>query len=237
MNTRTTAITRHGLLATAQRGLAPHASSPLRQVLLIIVASVSIAVACSLLVHAGLGLAPYDVLNSAVSARTGAGLGLSTLIVTSVFFAVAWMLGRPPSLVSLGFMLSVSVAIGLAVPAMDDIQSPVLRVLAVPTAVMLFAFGVAIVVHFTKTGGAFELLMAAGQDRGISPTLVRTVLEFGALTVGILFGGTFGFATLFVAGSLGFAMRFWLHHISRLSPNPERSTATSEQPTGLGQPA
>ncbi len=230
------AISRQGLLATAQRELPPHAAGPVRQVLLVIVGSGTIALACSLLVHARLGLAPYDVLNSAVSTRTGAGLGLSTLIVSSAFFAVAWLLGRPPSLVSLGFMVSVSIAISLAVPAMDDIQSPALRVLAVPAAVILFAFGVAIVVHSTETGGAFELLMAAGQDKGVSPTLVRTVLEFGALTLGILFGGTFGFATLFVAGSLGFVMRFWLHHISRLVPNPERTALTTGQFVSPGNP-
>ncbi|MFV1992225.1 MAG: hypothetical protein ACC652_15940, partial [Acidimicrobiales bacterium] len=61
MKARATAISREGLLATAQRGLGPHASSPLRQTVLVILGSASIGIACSLLVHARLGLAPYDV--------------------------------------------------------------------------------------------------------------------------------------------------------------------------------
>jgi len=216
---RTTAISREGLLATAQSGSAPHASTPLRQTLLVILGSTSIGIACSLLVHARFGLAPYDVLNSAVAARAGVSLGVAILIVTSTLFALAWLLGRPPSIVSLGFMVSVSVALSVAIPAMNDIQPTVLRLLAVPTAVVLFAFGVAVVVQATDSGGAFELLMAAGQDRGISPTLVRTILELSALTFGILAGGSFGLATVFVAVSLGPVLRFWLHHISWLVPS------------------
>jgi uncharacterized membrane protein YczE len=218
MKNRMTAISRHGLLATAQRSLPPHALAPMRQVTLVMLGSVSIAVAVSLLLHAGLGLAPYDVLISAVSAQTGLTMSLSALAVTSTFFTIAWLLGRPPSLVSLGFMVSVSAALSVTVPAIGDIQAVALRVAAIPLAIALFGLGIAVVVQSTESGGAFELLMAAGEDRGMSPPLVRTFLELGTLALGILAGGSFGVATVIIALSLGPVLRFWLAHTTHLVP-------------------
>ncbi len=218
MKNRISAISRHGLLATAQRSLPPHALAPMRQVTLVIFGSISIAVAVSLLVHAGAGLAPYDVLISAVSAQTGLTMSLAALAVTSTFFTIAWLLGRPPSLVSLGFMVAVSAALSVTIPAIGDIQPIVLRAVAVPAAIALFGLGIAVVVQSTESGGAFELLMAAGEDRGMSPPLVRTFLELGTLALGILAGGSFGVATVVIAVSLGPVLRFWLAHTEHLIP-------------------
>ncbi|MFV1992226.1 MAG: hypothetical protein ACC652_15945 [Acidimicrobiales bacterium] len=218
MKSRITAISRQGLLATAQRNLPPHALAPVRQAVLVVLGSSSIAVAISLLVHASLGLAPYDVLISAVSVHTGLGMSLAALVVTSTFFAIAWSLGRPPSLVSLGFMVSVSAALSVTIGAIGDFQPLTLRILAVPVAVALFGLGIAVVVQATESGGAFELLMAAGQDRGINPTLVRSVLELSTLALGILAGGSFGIATVIIAVALAPTLRFWMSHTTHLIP-------------------
>lgn len=213
-----TAISRHGALANARRALPPRAIAPLRQGASVVVGSSIIAVAVSLLIHARLGLAPYDVLISAIAEHTGLPMGQAALILTSSFFALAWRLGRPPSAVSLAFMVSVTIALDIAIPAIGDFNPLGVRIAAIPIAIALLTLGIAIVVQSTDTGGAFELIMRAMADRGMNPTIVRAFLEISSLIVGIIGGGSFGFATVVVAITIAPSLQFWMTRTKYLAP-------------------
>ena len=65
-----------------------------------------IGISVALLVHAGLGLPPYDVLASALSGRFGISLGQSGWLVAAVLFGGAALLGQRPSIWGLVYIVS-----------------------------------------------------------------------------------------------------------------------------------
>ena len=69
------------------------------------------------------------------------------------------------------------------------------------------AAGISLMVHSGTTGGPFELLMMAGEDRGLPRRATRLVLDVGVLALAILFGGAFGAATLVFAATMGLVLQ------------------------------
>ncbi|MFT7647648.1 MAG: putative membrane protein YczE [Candidatus Poriferisodalaceae bacterium] len=74
-------------------------------------------------------------------------------------------------------------------------------------AIILMAFGVSLVVYSGTTGGPFELLMLAGEDRGMSRLTVRYCLDVGVFVSGVALGGTFGPAIVVYALTFGLVLQ------------------------------
>lgn len=169
--------------------------------------SIMIGAAVALLVKADLGLPPYDVLSSGIQANLGVSLGQAGWIVAGALMAVSSMLGRRPSMWGVAYIL----ANGLAVDAMADLlNSPdgwIGRIGFVVAGIVLMAGGVNVVLFSGTTGGPFELLMAAGEDRGVSRLHTRYALDVGVLLAGLVLGGTFGIATVVYAATMGLTLQ------------------------------
>lgn len=196
-------VSRHSVLVASRR-LYPHsATTPLRRLSALIAGSSMIGVAVAMLVQARLGLSPYDVMVSGVVNVVPLTFGQTIWLCSAVLFGLAALLGEYPSRWGLAYVFSV----GLAIDAASNILNrPVElwgRMVFVGGAVLLISTGVSLVVHSGSTGGSLELLMRAGEVRGISRIVVRTALEVGALTLGVALGGSIGPATVIVALSVG----------------------------------
>jgi uncharacterized membrane protein YczE len=96
---------------------------------------------------------------------------------------------------------------GIAIDAVAGLigqpEALVARVGFVAIALLALAAGISLVVHSGSTGGAFELLMRAGEERGHDRRTVRTSLEVGVLVVGVVLGGSLGPATFAIALGIG----------------------------------
>ena len=79
--------------------------------------------------------------------------------------------------------------------------------LGLVAAIAVMAFGITFVLHAGVTGGPFELLMRAGQDRGIEPIATRYALDIGILVAGVGLSGPFGPGTVFYAAVMGIVFR------------------------------
>jgi len=174
----------------------------------IIVASLAvgcalIGVAVNMMVVAGLGLAPYDVFSSGIANLTGLSLGQAGWLVAGALFAVASLLGQRPTLWSVIYVLSNGVAIDLTTGLINAPNSYGGRMVMVTAAIVVMAFGINFVLHAGVTGGAFELLMRAGAERGIDPIKIRYSLDVGILLAGIAIGGSLGVATIVYAAAMG----------------------------------
>ncbi len=155
------------------------------------------------LAMADLGVAPFDVLLSAVAAQTQLTFGQSAWLVSGSLLAVAALLGERPRVLGLAFVVLNGFTIDLAFQLVVAPTGMVTRVgLALAGAVTLAA-GVAVVVHTSATGGPFEALMVAMQRRGHRPQRVRTLMEVSILAAGIAAGGQFGPMTVVVALGMG----------------------------------
>ncbi len=198
-----------------------------------------IGAAVALLVQADLGLPPYDVLSSGIQGKLGVSLGQAGWLVAGVLFVIATILGQRPS----GWGIAYILANGLAVDAMGGLlnapESIAGQVAFVVSGIVVMAIGVNVVLFSGTTGGPFELLMAAGEVRGIARLKTRYALDVGVLVLGLGLGGAFGAATVIYAALMGIALQainqmfldFGVGRSVRLSTNELESEIYSQTVT------
>lgn len=203
----TVGISRQAALPVARRVSQSRAGSFVRQALSLAIGSSMIGIAVALLVKADLGLTPYDVMSSAIQQLTGLTLGQAGWALTGSLFALAAILGKRPSGWGLAYIFLNGVAIDLAIGLVESPDSLILRLAFVVASIPILAAAISLVVYSGTTGGAFELLMLAGEERGIDRIKVRYALDIGVFTLGILLGGRFGMASIIHMFSFGLMLR------------------------------
>ena len=207
-------FTRLGLLASARDG--DPSSTPIR-LAAIVVGSTLIGGGVALYLHAHLGLTPYDVFLSAITHHLGISHGQAGWMVAAALFAIAAVLGRRPALASVTLIVANGLTTDLFDQLLPDATSPLGRVGYVGAGLAAMVVGVSLVVHTNSTGGPFELLMSAAEDRGRSATTTRTALEVGFLALGIAAGGRLGPATVLFGLMVGPSMRRTLAVLSAVT--------------------
>lgn len=192
---------RHSVLSSVRELEAPTRSLGTIAASLVI-GCLLIGIAVALMVEAGLGLSPYDVFSAGISDHIGISLGQAGWLVAALLFGVAALLGQRPTGWSVLYVLGNGVAIDATAHLINAPESMIGRTAMVVAAVPVMAFGITFVLHAGVTGGAFELIMNAGQERGIDPIKIRYGLDIGVLLGGIVLGGPLGVATIFYAASM-----------------------------------
>lgn len=156
-----------------------------------------------LLLQAGLGVAPWDVLHQGLSRTFGLGVG-TWVIVVSLIVLLGWV--PLPQRPGLGTLCN-AVTIGLVVNATIAVV-PVPRTLTVSLPMTLAG----VVLNGVATGayigaglgpGPRDGLSTGIAARGHSLRVVRTVVEVSVLVVGWLLGGTVGVGTALYASAIG----------------------------------
>lgn len=180
----------------------PRTRRPAR-VLLLLGGLVLYGVSDGLLVQAGLGLDPWDVLHQGLSRSVGLQVGTWSILV-GVVVLLAWLpLRQRPGL---GTVCNV-VVVGLVINATLALV-PAPTALPVQVAVLL----VAVVLNGIATGayigaglgpGPRDGLSTGIAARGHSLRVVRTVVEVSVLAVGWLLGGSVGLGTVVYALAIG----------------------------------
>lgn len=191
-----------GLSALSRRHL-DQAQTPLLRFVSLVTGALLIGIAVALLSRASLGLTPYDVFASSIAGRTPLTLGQSAMGISAVMFMIAAILGRPATGWALLYVFLTGTAVDLVSAWVNTPDQIWARWLFVAGAILFLSFGISLVVHSGRTGGSFELLMLAGEDRGLSQTKTRVSLEVTILVIGIALGGDIGPATMVMAFATG----------------------------------
>ena len=157
----------------------------------------------SLLLLAGLGNDPWDVLHQGLSRQTGLGTGTWTIIVGAIVL-LAWVpLRQRPGLGT----ISNVVVIGLVMEAMLaafppahglDVQIPLML-----AGVVLNGAATGLYIGASFGPGPRDGLMTGLAARGLSLRAVRTAIELTVLTGGAVLGGTVGVGTVVYALAIG----------------------------------
>ncbi len=203
-------FTRQGALArvrSLQPTRLPVPVRPLRMAVYLASGSILIGLGVSFLVHGRLGLPPYDVMLSAIRVHTGLSHGQSAWAAAAVLFSVASLLGRPPKPAGLALAFLNGFSVDAFGALLVDPDSMVLRILFAGMGMLAITTGLALVIFSGTTGGAFDLLMQAGADRGFEAVRVRTILEVCVIVGGVAAGGTAGIATAVFAVVVGPLLR------------------------------
>lgn len=185
----------------------------------LLVGLVAYAVSMALMVRAGLGAMPWDVLHQGLAARTGASFGAVTAATGAVVLACWIPLRQRPGLGTLANVVVISAAVNPALAVLGRLGDP----LPMPVRVTMLAAGVAL------NGLATALYVGAGMGPGPRDGLmtglvartgwplraVRTGIEVCVVAAGWLLGGTAGIGTLAYAVAIGPLVHLWLPRLSR----------------------
>ncbi|MAY95356.1 hypothetical protein [uncultured Nocardioides sp.] len=161
-------------------------------------------VSLAMLVRAGLGAAPWDVLHLGLATHLPMTLG-QALILTSVLVLLLWIpLREVPGLGTVSNAIVLGLAADATLAVLDRPDDLAWRVVLMVAAVGLNGLATAAYIGAQLGRGPRDGLMTGLHRRtGLSIRLVRTSLEVTVVVIGLLLGGTAGLGTVLYALAIG----------------------------------
>ncbi|MBA2768785.1 MAG: hypothetical protein H0U35_06590 [Sporichthyaceae bacterium] len=157
----------------------------------------------ALLVRAGLGLDPWDVLHQGISSRTGISIG-AVVVATSVVVLVLWIpLRQRPGIGTLANVVLVGLALDLTLAVLPTPAGLPWRVAFLLAGILGNAIATGLYIGAGLGPGPRDGLMTGLAARGISIRVARTSIELTVLAAGWLLGGTVGVGTVAYALAIG----------------------------------
>jgi len=165
------------------------------------------AASIAMVVHAGLGSMPWDVLTQGLVRHTGLSFGAVTL-VTGVVVLACWIpLRQRPGLGTVANVIVISVLVDPFFAVLDHLPDPLpigARIALAASGIVLNGIATGLYVGARLGPGPRDGLMTGLVRRtGRSVRLVRTTIEVVVVAAGWALGGTVGFATLAYALAIG----------------------------------
>lgn len=158
----------------------------------------------ALLVRAGLGAAPWDVLHQGLARHLPMSLG-QAIILVSLLVLLLWIpLREVPGLGTVSNALVIGLAADATLSLVGPLEDLAVRGVAMVAAVLLNGVATAAYIGAQLGRGPRDGLMTGLHRRtGLSIRLVRTALEVTVVVIGLLLGGTAGLGTVLYALAIG----------------------------------
>jgi hypothetical protein len=158
----------------------------------------------ALMIRAGLGLDPWDVLHQGIAERLPLSFGMVTIAVGAVVL-LAWIpLRQRPGVGTVSNVIVIGLAVDAALAVLPAPDALALRVAFMLAAVGLNGVATAAYIGARLGPGPRDGLMTGLVRRtGRSVRLVRTSIEVTVLAAGWLLGGTVGVGTVAYALGIG----------------------------------
>ncbi|TDD71074.1 hypothetical protein E1262_08135 [Jiangella aurantiaca] len=158
----------------------------------------------ALLLEAGLGLDPWDVLHQGIAERTGLTIG-TVVIAVGVLVLLLWIpLRQRPGVGTVANALLIGLAADASIWLLPSPEPLAVRIGFMVAGVVLNAVATAAYIGARLGPGPRDGLMTGLVRRtGRSVRLVRTSIEVTVLATGWLLGGTVGAGTVVYALAIG----------------------------------
>lgn len=165
----------------------------------------------ALMVQAGLGIAPWDVLAQGISIQTGLSFGLATVLV-SVLVLLAWIpLKVKPGVGTISNAILIGLFADLWLMLLPDLAPYWQRLIMFLLGVVVVAIATGLYISSMLGSGPRDGLMQGTANALDKPFwLVRTVYEGTVLSLGWLMGGQVREGTLIFAASIGYLVHLSL---------------------------
>jgi uncharacterized membrane protein YczE len=165
----------------------------------------------ALLVLAGLGLEPWNVLHQGLAELTGLPIGAVSIVLGAAVLLLWIPLRQRPGLGTVSNVVVVGVAMDGTLAVLPEAHALAVRVPLLLTGILLngLATGLYIAARFGP-GPRDGLMTGLHRRTGRSVRLMRTALEAAVLVTGFALGGTIGVGTLLYAVSIGPLTQFFL---------------------------
>ncbi|MGW2648988.1 membrane protein YczE [Streptomyces sp. NPDC001393] len=178
----------------------------------------------ALLVEAGLGLEPWNVLHQGLAELTGLTIGVVSIIVGAAVLLLWIPLRQRPGLGTVSNVFVIGLAMDGTLALVPDAHSLAVRVPLLLAGIVLngAATGLYIAARFGP-GPRDGLMTGLHRRTGRSIRLMRTGIEVAVVVTGFLLGGTIGVGTVLYAVSIGPLAQLFLR-VFAVPPAPGRST-------------
>ncbi len=176
-------------------------------------------IALGLSVEATLGVNPWTVFHGGLSERLPISIGVATVLVGLSLLVLYPIIDEPLGLGTILNAALIGPIIDLTLHVVPDLTSLPLRIAALAVAPMLIGLGSGSYIGAGLGPGPRDGIMTALERRGMPVWAARTAIELTALTLGALLGGDVGWGTIWMAGSVGFFVQFFLRRL-RIDPPP-----------------
>ena len=157
----------------------------------------------AMLLLAGLGVDPWDVLHQGLSRRFGLAVGTWAVIV-GVLVLLLWIpLRQRPGFGTLNNVVVVGLVIDVMLATVPPVHGYAARVVVMVAGVLLNGIATGAYIGAGLGPGPRDGLMTGLAARGHSIRVVRTSIEVTVLVSGWLLGGTVGLGTVVYALGIG----------------------------------
>jgi uncharacterized membrane protein YczE len=160
-------------------------------------------VTAAMLVLAGLGLDPWDVLHQGLSRTFGLGIGTWAILASFVVLLGWWPLRQRPGIGTLANAAAVGAVIDLVLALVEPPHALWARVALLIGGVAGNGIATGFYIGAGLGPGARDGLSTGIAARGHSMRIVRTSIEAVVLVTGFLLGGTVGIGTVLYALVIG----------------------------------
>ena len=157
-----------------------------------------------LMVRAGIGVAPWDVLAQGITAQTGLPFGIVVNIVGAIVLLLWIPIRQKPGLGTVANVLLIGPFAQLLLLVVPQQREPILQGLVFAGGLLLVGIATGLYVGARLGPGPRDGLMTGLHARTGRPIwVVRTGIEISVLLVGVVLGGQVGIGTLAFALLIG----------------------------------
>ncbi|MEW2254138.1 hypothetical protein [Streptomyces sp. NPDC047869] len=158
----------------------------------------------ALLVAAGLGLEPWNVLHQGLAELTGLTIGVVSIAVGAVVLLLWIPLRQRPGLGTVSNVFVVGLAMDGTLALLPDVHALAVRVPLLVAGIVLNGAATGLYIAASFGPGPRDGLMTGLHRRtGRSIRLMRTMVEVTVVVTGFALGGTIGIGTVLYAVSIG----------------------------------
>jgi uncharacterized membrane protein YczE len=185
----------------------------------------------ALLVKAGLGLEPWNVLHQGLAELTGVNMGVVLTIVGATVLLLWVPLRQRPGLGTVSNVLVIGFAMDATLAALPEARSLTVRIPLLLVGVVLngAATGLYIAADFGP-GPRDGLMTGLHRRTGRSIRLIRTAVEITVVATGFALGGTVGVGTVLYALSIGPLAQLFLRVFAVPSASGRSTVVAAGQP-------
>lgn len=161
-------------------------------------------VSSALLVQAGLGLEPWNVLHQGLAERTGLSIGVVLIIVGAVVLLLWIPLRQRPGLGTVSNVFVIGIVMDGTLAVVPEAHAFAVRIPLLLAGIVLngAATGLYIAARF-GAGPRDGLMTGLHRRTGASIRLLRTAIEVAVVATGFALGGSIGVGTVLYALSIG----------------------------------
>ncbi|MFD8049017.1 YitT family protein [Streptomyces chartreusis] len=190
-------------------------------------------VSSAMLVEAGLGLEPWNVLHQGLAELTGLTIGVLSIIVGAAVLLLWIPLRQRPGLGTVSNVFVVGVAMDGALALLPEAHSLAVRIPLLVAGILLngAATGLYIAARFGP-GPRDGLMTGLHRRTGRSIRLMRTAVEIAVVVTGFALGGTVGIGTLLYALSIGPLAQLFLRVFAVPAASDGSTVVATGQPRG-----